>query len=349
MDDGRATAAGTGGSELPIARRDSMIRIAKMYYVEGMSQQEIADTLKISRSGVSKTLKACKNLKLVEIRISESSSMDYMLSQEICGTFGLQEAVIVRTDPNPEVTRVELGRAAAKLLESRLRDGMRIGVAWGSSLYHMVSEFRPSRQLDVEVVQLLGGSGARDLNTDGFELARALAEKLGRKYSFFPAPLIVQNRSMKKALMQEREVELALKKTSGLDLAILGIGTNVSRTSALVRAGYISAEESDDLLRAGAVGDICGRHFDLRGLMEGFHLNERVIGIEPQQLLDIACRIGVAAGADKSEAILGALRGHWINVLVADEEAALRLLSLKNYTGEDRQGDGANHFPLKAK
>jgi deoxyribonucleoside regulator len=337
MEEGRPGGAEVGGGAgWPSNRRDFMIRVAKMYYIEEMSQQEIADALGISRSGVSKTLKACRDMKLVEIRISESSSMDYMLSEEICATFGLTETMIVRTDPSPEVTRVELGRAAAKLLESRLRDGMRIGVAWGSSLYHMVREFRPTRQLDVEVVQLLGGSGARDLNTDGFELARALAEKLGRKYSFLPAPLIVQNRSLKEMLMKEREVELALKKASQLDLAMLGIGTNVARVSALVRAGYMTAGEADDLLRSGAVGDICGRHFDIRGEMSGFPLNERVIGIDPQQLKTIPTRVGLAAGAAKAEAVLGAARGGWINFLIADEEAALRLLSLKNYVGEDR-------------
>ena len=93
----------------------------------------------------------------------------------------------------------------------------------------------------------------------------------------------------------------------------------------------MSAEEAEELLRAGAVGDICGRHFDVNGEMANFPLNERVVGIDPLQLQKIPCRIGVAAGAWKAEAILGAMRGTWINVLVTDEEAALRLLSLKNY------------------
>ncbi|MGA2478547.1 MAG: sugar-binding transcriptional regulator [Spirochaetia bacterium] len=320
-------------TKLPSNRRDFLIRVAKMYYIEERSQQEIAETFDISRSNVSKILKACRELKLIEIRISENSSMDFMLSQEITGTFGLVKTVVVRSDQNPEITRVQLGRAAAGLLEDLLRDGMYIGIAWGSSLLHMVREFRPSRKLDVEVVQLLGGSGARDLNTDGFELARALAEKLSRKYSFLPAPLIVQNRSIKELLMQEREVDLALKKASKADLAVLGVGSNVVKVSALVRAGYISAEEAEDLHRAGSVGDICGRHFDLNGNMANFLFNERVIGIDPQQLKKIPTRIGVAAGALKAEAILGAVRGGWINILITDEEAALRLLSLKNCPG----------------
>ena len=130
------------GAALSASRRDFLIRVAKMYYIEERSQQEIADTFGISRSNVSKTLKAARESKLVEIRISESSSMDCMLSEEITGTFGLESTVVVRSDHNPEVTRVQLGRAAAALLENRLQDGMSIGVAWGSSLYHMVREFR---------------------------------------------------------------------------------------------------------------------------------------------------------------------------------------------------------------
>jgi DNA-binding transcriptional regulator LsrR (DeoR family) len=37
--------------------------------------------------------------------------------------------------------------------------------------------------------------------------------------------------------------------------------------------------------------------------------------------------IGVAGGADKHEAILGAMRGRFVNVLVTDEDTATALLN----------------------
>jgi DNA-binding transcriptional regulator LsrR (DeoR family) len=43
------------------------------------------------------------------------------------------------------------------------------------------------------------------------------------------------------------------------------------------------------------------------------------------QLSKVSRAIGVAGGSRKYAAILGALRGHWINILVTDHFTAKRL------------------------
>jgi deoxyribonucleoside regulator len=48
----------------------------------------------------------------------------------------------------------------------------------------------------------------------------------------------------------------------------------------------------------------------------------------------IAQVIGVAGGEAKAEAILGALRGGHVNVLVTDDAAARKLLALDRAAGE---------------
>jgi lsr operon transcriptional repressor len=57
-------------------------------------------------------------------------------------------------------------------------------------------------------------------------------------------------------------------------------------------------------------------------------LNRRMVGIELKDLQDIEQVIGVAGGEAKAEAILGALRGGHINVLVTDDGAAGKVLTL---------------------
>ena len=47
-------------------------------------------------------------------------------------------------------------------------------------------------------------------------------------------------------------------------------------------------------------------------------LENRVISISLEQLSKVSRAIGVAGGSRKYTAILGALRGHWINILVTD-------------------------------
>ena len=318
--------------DIDSTKRDFLIKIAKMYYLEGLSQQEIADKVAASRSNISKVLKTCRDLKLVEIRINDTSSSGLLLQNEMKELFRLSQVIVVPTGDTPEATVLHLGRAAADLLQSLLDNGMSIGMSWGSSLYHMVRQFRSARQMDIEVIQLLGGTGACDLQTDGLELAKALAQKLGARCGVLEAPLIVQSKSLKDLLVQEPRISRVLKKAEEVDIALVGIGSNYYETSALVRAGFLSQEESQHLLARGVVGDVCGRQIDIDGNVCEIDINQRVIGIELDKLKRIPEVIGVAAGTQKAEAILGTLRGGYMNVLVTDEETSMKILSLHKET-----------------
>lgn len=55
-------------------------------------------------------------------------------------------------------------------------------------------------------------------------------------------------------------------------------------------------------------------------------LQHRLVTITQEDLLNINIRLGVAGGRGKVDAILGALRGGFINVLVIDNFAATALL-----------------------
>jgi DNA-binding transcriptional regulator LsrR (DeoR family) len=78
----------------------------------------------------------------------------------------------------------------------------------------------------------------------------------------------------------------------------------------------------------GAVGDICGTHFNPDGEILDIDLHTRIVGISLQELC--ASRgtvLGVAGGSKKSGAILGALNGGYLDVLVTDASAASTLLA----------------------
>jgi DNA-binding transcriptional regulator LsrR (DeoR family) len=113
-----------------------------------------------------------------------------------------------------------------------------------------------------------------------------------------------------------------------VDIALVGIGSLVPEVSSLLRAGYLDREALAQLRAQGAVGDICARHYDSHGQVMDIELNQRIVGIELKDLQDIKQVIGVAGGEAKAEAILGALRGRHVNVLVTDDGAARKLLTL---------------------
>lgn len=312
-----------------LTRRDLLVKVAKMYYWEGLSQEEIAKKIDVSRPNVSRMLKTCRESNIVEIRINDTSSMGVLLQKELAERFSLADVIVTPSGPDVEQNKERVGQAAAHLLETLLHNGMTVGISWGSSLYYLVEHFSPRKYLDVEVVQLIGGVGARNLQTDGLELARKLSHKLNNIYHVLQAPLVVQSEALKNMLIQEPDISQVLEKGRQVNIAVIGIGTIHHENSALVRAGYMTKKQAKNLLKRGAVGDVFGQQIDINGNICDFELNKRTIGIELQQLKRIPVVIGVASGVDKAEVIHGAMRGGFITMLVTDEAAAMRIVSME--------------------
>jgi DNA-binding transcriptional regulator LsrR (DeoR family) len=109
-------------------------------------------------------------------------------------------------------------------------------------------------------------------------------------------------------------------------MAMFGIGTlERDRNAPLLRDGFITEAEHDELVRLGAVGDITGWAFDAGGrLIEGGS-NARLTAI-PHRLPLERLTIGVAGGQSKIRAIAAALRGRLVSGLITDEVAARGIL-----------------------
>ena len=311
-------------------RRDYLIRVAQLYYQDGLPQAAVARTLGISRPTVSNLLKECRESGIVEIRIQSPASSGHRLAQELEESFrpfGLEKALVVPRSVDEEDSVREAARAAAAYLNPRLATLSRIAISWGTSLYHLVQQLTASSGSRFEVAQLHGGLGSRNPEVDGFELARGLARKLGAEYHLIQAPALVNSLPLRDMLMEEPSIRRSLELCEQADVALLGISPDDPQGSALVRSGFISEEESLALLEKGSVGHICCYHFDARGSIEPFDVNGRVIGVSAERLKAIPLRVAIACGARKADAIAGALRGGFLSVLVTDETAALRIVN----------------------
>lgn len=311
-------------------RRQLLVEVAKLYYYEDLSQQEIARRIGLSRSNVSKMLQSCKEMGIVEVHVNEHSSRGMEYAEELKTRFELNYIEVVPSsgETDPEALKDSMGKTAARYVERRLDTVKTFGLSWGSTLYYLVEHLHPQANLHVDVVQLMGGVGPRDLSVDGLQLAYRLAHKLGGTCTVIHAPLFVQNLEAKKILLEEPEIVRALEDAENVEIAVLGIGSSYPESSALIRAGYVSKQEMEILLKRGAVGNILGRHITSSGELCNIEMNDRVIGLETEKLDGIELKIGLAGGKDKAEAILGSLRGGFINGLVTDESAAARMLSM---------------------
>lgn len=305
-----------------------LAEVASMYYEQNRTQEEIAKAIGISRSGVSRLLTRCRETGLVQIQVRHPLQTSETLQQELVTKFNLRDAeVLLMRQPGAD-TLPKLGMLAARYLDRVLEDGMTVGISWGTSMLQVVNSLHSARRLRLNVVQLMGSISATSPDVDGPEIARRLAMAFGAQCYYLHAPLLVNTPEVRDALLQERNVRATFEKIALMDVAVVGVGAVHGSTSGLFRAGYLSESELTSIREQGAVGDVCGWYFDLEGRIANLDLHSRLISPQPQMLRRVPLSIGVAAGARKAAALLGALRSGLVNVPITDEECAKELLNL---------------------
>lgn len=312
-----------------------LAQVASLYYDQGMSQEEIAQKFGVSRSAVSRLLTEARERGIVEIIVHYPWRTSAELEQALVSTFSLKAATVLLTESKSYEEMVQgLGVLAASYLERILDDGTTIGISWGTALYQMIRALRPRRLSGVEIVQLIGATGSENVPTDGPILAQLLKDQLGGSCYYIHAPLIVENEAVREILLQDRNIRDTLSRAERADIALVGIGTTRPDLYSLLRAGYVNEEEHERIRATGAVGDICAQHYSLTGEWLDIDINRRVMGISLDTLSKIDTVIGVAGSSRKGAAILGALRGRYLNVLITDDQAAQKVLALHAATSE---------------
>ncbi len=306
-----------------------LYKIAKAYYLDGMTQQAIANRFKISRPKVSRLLQQAKEEKIVTITLVPPSGNQSDLESELERMYALDEVIVVNTsdDHDPLTITREIGPSAAEVLLRSLKGDEIIALAWGRSILSMV-EAMPIQSLhDVTIVQMIGGLGSASSDEHSAELVRRAARKLNADFRLLSAPGIVANHSAVKALKSDAQIAETLDMAAGAEIAVVGLGV-LSPDSVLLKGGNIlNKKDLETLQNAGAVGDVILRFLDKQGNPLNLDVNQRIIGLSLNQLKKIPRVIAVAGGENKFHIIQAALKAGIINVLVTDISNAKRLLN----------------------
>lgn len=306
-----------------------LAEIASKYYDRKMTQQEIADEIGMTRSGVSRLLTEAQEKGIVEIivRYPYRSSSD--LEKALVSTFKIKSAsVLLRENKSEEDMLAGIGVLAARYFINTLQPQDIVGVSWGIGLYHMLRALRPMSYPGVEIVQLVGGAGTQKPSQIGTLLAPNLAHILGCGCHYLLAPSIPESEVARNTFMKERSIRKTLDLAARSDIALVGIGSTKPEVNTPYKLGYINDAELKTIINAGAVGNICGWHYSQDGKILDIDINRRLVGIDIGELSKIPLVIGVSGGYEKAEGILGALKGQYIDVLITDELAARRILEL---------------------
>jgi DNA-binding transcriptional regulator LsrR (DeoR family) len=256
---------------------------------------------------------------------------DTQIEKQLGSVFHLKKVLVLKSNLlDGAVALRRLGQMAARYLELILEDGMTLSVCLGRSTYEVIQAIRPSFRAHVNVVQAMGSIPFAIQEIDSSALARQLAQKLGGQVFYLPSPLMANNPEEASVIRRQKLIERTLSVSRQADVLLVGIGSLNPNTSRYVQAEMISVAKINELADQGAVGDIGGQFYTLKGELHPCLYNQCMIGLTLEEIKDIPNTIAVAMGSDKAAAILGGLRTSVIDVLCTDQQTAREVLRLES-------------------
>ena len=307
-------------------RSELLIRAAELYYGEGLNQSDIAAVLRTSRPTVSRLLDEAKECGVVEIIVHDPIRKDPKLSYALRTKLQLRDAVIVTGSYDYPKALQRCCEAGLQLFNSIMENNRVIGISWGSVPQLLSTQMETRSYYNVNVVQMVGCLGTGNPDIDGLELAIRISRKLNGTYSNIYAPIYVKSKIVRDYLVQEPQIETTLKRAMHTDIILTGIGS-MDAESIIQKAGYWTDADRMDMISRGAVGHLLARPYD----RDGKPVDRKewyVVGAPLEAMKAAEWSIGISAAEFKAEAVLGAIRGGYINTLVADQKLACKLLEL---------------------
>jgi DNA-binding transcriptional regulator LsrR (DeoR family) len=306
---------------------DQLVRIAWQYYIEDLTQQEIANRFHLSRPKVARILKEARDRGIVEFHINGVPIENLQSEQQLRELFDLKDAIVIPSLPHERGNRRELGKAAARYLETMFETVHTIGLGMGRTLAEIPQFVTANPKSKTTFVEIVGGVSRTDSGLDTYNISWLLADRCGGVAIHVNSPVVVRNVEMRNMLLDDPQITAALDMAKNSALALVGVGT-VSDDITLVRQGYFDETTVLELIENGAVGDIIGHYLDLHGRPVDSCIEDRLVGLSLDQIAEIPMVIGVAGWIEKAKAILSALRSGCIDVLITDYQTAQAVFKL---------------------
>lgn len=303
--------------------------VALLYYGEGLTQNEIARRMNVSRATIVNMLRESRELGIVEIRVEGRHLTGSSLSRDLRELYSIEDVYVALTNSDGlDVTRKEslsqLARAASAAMLDIVEPGDRIGVAWGETIMALADSVPRCPIAELEVVQLIG-SMISDRVPASENCTIQIASQLGAKSFTLHAPGLISSSELAGRLREEPTIRAQMERLKSLDLAIFSIGS-VKPWTHLVAAGIASPQELAAARDAGAVGIVCCRYLDAVGRELKMPPHDRLIAAGVSDLRSARKKLMVVSGENRRDAALAALRGGLVTHLCVDQSLGLALL-----------------------
>lgn len=302
---------------------DLKTRIAWLYHVEGMTQDEVAVIVGLNRSRVLRVLAAARQDGTVQIRVTTRMSNCVALERKLEDRWNLTRAIVVPEPQDPSQLRAIIGAEVGAYMSQTVTNGMTVGLGWGKTLTSGVIAIEPRQAEGIKVLAMLGGlTRVSEINPS--EFAWRVADRLSAECYMLAAPVFAPDKGTRDALLAHPGIAEVFLRLESLDMAVVSTG-DLTPHSVFSEYGLLTRDEIASLEAAGAVGDVLCHFVDAQGNVIDHPVNERVIGVNPLSLRGTRHVVLASGGWQKLTAIRAALKLLRPTVLVVNELVAERL------------------------
>ncbi|MGT2749402.1 sugar-binding transcriptional regulator [Streptococcus orisasini] len=311
-------------------RRRLLAKTAYLYYIEGKSQAEISEEMDIYRTTVSRMLHRARAEGIVQISIKDYDSDLFALEEYIRQKYGLKKVELVadQFDDTLNTRLNNIAQTAAELVKASIKNEDTVGISWGASLSKVIDQIGTKTLDHVNFCPLTGGpshiNARYHVNTLVYRISRAFHGK----GNFINAMAVQESASLAQGICRSKYFNTISDLWSHLDMAIVGIGGELTESDASQWRDLLTKKDYDILHKEKAVGEMCCRFFDENGNTVHQGLQDRTVGLSLEEFAAIPKTIAVACGENKAAAILAILRKKYINHLVTDKSTILKVLEL---------------------
>lgn len=304
---------------------DDAARAGWLYYVGGLTQDQIATELGVSRQRAQRLVSRAMAEGLIHVRLNHNIGACLDLEADLIRRFGLLRCRVAPSlGPGSDGVRAMAPAAAAELERFlRMPAPLVIGLGTGRAMRGMVDAVAPMDAEQHRLVSLIGNI-APDGSASFFDVVMRIADKVRAPHYPMLVPVISPTPAEHAAFHALGPVKKVVDLARAADVVFVGVG-QMSNDAPLLKDGFVSRLELDEMQEAGAVGEVAGWVFDSEGRYLDVGTNTRTGGVRVAPGLNRPS-IGIAAGASKVPAIAAALKSCIINGLVTDESTARALL-----------------------
>jgi DNA-binding transcriptional regulator LsrR (DeoR family) len=302
-------------------------KILQYYYIDSLTQREVADKLSIPRIKVVRYLNYAREQGLIEIKLNIPVKDTLELESRVEKKYSMRECRIATSYSTEAETCRAMGTELSDLLQRILKKDMYVGVSWSQTFRNTVEYINPEKKTHVNVVPVIGGLELEGANTNSNIIAHIFAEKFGGINYTINIPAVLDSAESREILEHESHTRKIKDLAKKIDVVITGIG-DISGDSTALRSGYFTPEEIGYLNSMRIHGIVNLNFIGENGEEITTEIDGRIVKIFPlASFKQCPAVVGVAFGKAKVAPLKAALRGGIINYLITDEDTAKALIA----------------------